>query len=62
MKFEKRIIIKHETHLYKVDHIYLDPASTNLYHLFLHCEICGEPIKLCVKTETNIIDWLGGLK
>lgn len=52
--------VKHETCLYVVDHIDLDPASTNLYHLFLHCDYCGKPIKLCVRTENDIIKWLGG--
>ena len=54
--------VKHQTCLYVVDSIYLDQASTNLYHLFLHCEWCGKPIKLCVKTENNIVNWLGGAK
>lgn len=52
--------LKHKDHLYVVDHIYLDQATTNLYNIFLHCELCGEPIKLIVKTENNIINWLGG--
>ena len=54
--------IKHETCLYVVDHIYIDQAATNLYHLFLHCDYCGKPIKLCVRTENNVVDWLGGKK
>jgi hypothetical protein len=54
--------IKHQDCLYVVDHIYIDPADTNLYHLFLHCEWCGKPIKLTVKTENDIVNWLGGKK
>lgn len=52
--------LKHDTCVYTVDSIYIDPASQDLYHLFLHCTYCGKPIKLCVKTENNIIKWLGG--
>ena len=54
--------VKHDTCLYKVDHIYLDQASYNLYTLFLHCKWCGKPIKLVLETEHNIVKWLGGIK
>lgn len=54
--------IKHQTCLYVVDHIYIDTAGKDLYHLFLHCDYCGKPIKLCVKTENNVVNWLGGIK
>ena len=56
--------IPHTEHLYRVDHIYFDQASTNLYNLFLHCEWCGKPIKLVVRTENDVdklIKWLGGV-
>ena len=52
--------IPHETCIYKVDSIYFDNASKDLYHLFLHCDYCGKPIKLCVRTENDIVKWLGG--
>ena len=55
-------IIKHNTCLYVIDNIYLDPASKNLYNLFLHCDYCGKPIKLCIRTENDIVNWLGGKK
>lgn len=54
--------IPHTEHLYRVDDIYFDQASTNLYNLFLHCEWCGKPIKLVVRTENDVINWLGGKK
>jgi len=52
--------LKHDTCVYIVDGIYLDPAGEDLYHLLLHCTYCGKPIKLCVRTENKIINWLGG--
>ena len=54
--------ILHEACLYIIDHIYIDQAAANLYHLFLHCDYCGKPIKLCVKTENDVVNWLGGKK
>ena len=54
--------LKHDSHIYIVDSIYLDNASKDLYHLFLHCDYCGKVNKLCVRTENNIIKWLGGKK
>ena len=54
-------LIEHNTCLYKVDHIFLDQANYNLYTLFLHCKLCGKPIKLCVETENDIVKWLGGV-
>lgn len=56
------MILKHDDCIYTVDSIYLDPASKDLYYLFLHCSYCGKPIKLCVRTEENIVKWLGGAK
>lgn len=58
----KEFQLKHDTCLYVVDHIYIDPATANLYHLFLHCDWCGKPIKLCVRTENDVVSWLGGKK
>lgn len=54
--------LKHDTHIYTVDSIYFDKATKDLYHLFLHCTYCGKVTKLCVRTENNIIKWLGGAK
>ena len=58
----KTFQFKHDTCIYTVKDIYLDPASKDLYHLFLHCPYCGTTIKICLRTENDVIKWLGGEK